>query len=350
MGLEQRGEPGLRVGGVFHFGVGHVHRFHLATFGLGTDRLQSLPGIFLQAAGTGHLFEGGLAPDQRGVNFANRGGLDGQKMSGGQVAFGLGLGNGALILIEQGQGDRQTQTPLVVTGAAGIPSVARSEMDIRPLIGDFQLKRGLAGGIGGEGAADIRPIQQGPLPSFRRGQGPRKLVQSGKRKMNGLERARRHAECHREARSRLTILAGGGQARELGRVPRAAGGGDVVTREAAGGELAGHQADDIALRHFLPCQQGFRFTRLVKTQQGRPHAPARLPDGTGQIPAGRLGKMTRLRHAVTPLAGGLDGPVKTDGHEPRTGVVGDAHVISGGDRHRRIGALGRRGLRCLHRP
>ena len=228
-------------------------------------------------------------------------------------AFRLRLGDRALILVQHRQGHGQAQRPLVVAGVAGVPAVARTEMDVGILIGDFKLKRGLAGGVFGQRAAHVGPVQQRLAADFRSGQLAAEIDSAGEGKSHAVQRAQRQTERVGQLHARLGGLAGGVLPRQLRGVQRDAGLRDFITGHRAGGELAFEQPDDVALRRFLPRQQRFSFARGVKIEQRGADAAARLPRGGNKIPARGFGKMLRLGDAFAAFAGGFDGQSKVTG-------------------------------------
>ena len=76
-------------------------------------------------------------------------------MRGGCGAFRLRLGHRPLIVIEDGQVQRHAQRPFVVRL---IEFVTGAEVEVGILPGDFELERGLAGGVFGQRSAHVRPI------------------------------------------------------------------------------------------------------------------------------------------------------------------------------------------------
>lgn len=60
--------------------------------------------------------------------------MDGDEVGGGFAAFGEGLGDGATILIEDGQSQIKAEGPFVL---ALIEAVSWAEMEVGPLLGDF---------------------------------------------------------------------------------------------------------------------------------------------------------------------------------------------------------------------
>ena len=60
--------------------------------------------------------------------------MDGDEVGGGFAAFGEGFGDGATVLIEDGQSQIKADRPFVL---ALVEAVTGAEMEVGPLLGDF---------------------------------------------------------------------------------------------------------------------------------------------------------------------------------------------------------------------
>ena len=86
-------------------------------------------------AGSQRLFRQ-LIGGQRPVQVANDPGLQGRELGGRQLAPGFGGGDRPLVLVQEGQLDRESQRPLIIPL---IKLVTGAEVHVGILFGNFQL-------------------------------------------------------------------------------------------------------------------------------------------------------------------------------------------------------------------
>ena len=284
-----------------------------------------------------HLLAGGGEAGVGAVNLGDHLGLHGDEFGTGQFAAGGAFGDGALVLIEDGQLQGQAETPLAVAGIAVVPGVAGAEVEVGILFGDLQAEVGLGGGVIGEGAEDIGAAAQGGAAGIGRGEG----LRGGGGKIKGQVKAGRgiQADAQRfgEAGAGLGLFGRGIGKIELRAVQGHLGDGQFGSGNGPGSELLLQTLDDFRFGGDLRLEQRGAAAGELEVQQAGADVAAHRPGGGDKAPTGGLGYFRGFGEALAAFAGGFDGDVERYRNEPRTEIARDAGVVAGGGGNRGVG-------------
>src|SRR5439155_6416758 len=158
---------------------------------------------YQQFIGVGLLPQSGVIPSQGMVNIGQHTCLESVKSRGRFGPLRSGLRNWALVSTQHGQLYRDSERPFVVTL---IVLITRAEMDIRVLLGNLQLQRGLTRGVFSQRTQNVGSIEQGLAASLGHGRFVWELTEAIEGQLHTLQRARRDAYRSSQLNQRLGLL------------------------------------------------------------------------------------------------------------------------------------------------